>query len=311
MAKLLMTTLVAIGQAIAVIFVVASLVFVVSRATGDPITYLAPPDAGPEDIARLKAEYGLDEPMAQQYLDFIVDMARLDFGTSFRSDKAASDEVLARVPKTLELGAASLFISVTFGVVVGIVAAVKRGSPLDYAVRFLALVGQATPGFWLGLVLIYVFSVRLGWLPTGGSGGMKHLVLPALTLSLASMAAIMRLTRAGMLDVLQSDFIRTARAKGLGERVVIWRHGLRHALLPVITIVGLQVGRLIAGAVVIETVFAWPGLGRLMVNSISGADYPVVQAGVIVISASIVAANLLVDLTYRLIDPRIRAETMS
>lgn len=302
------TLVVGFVQSVVVILVVTSVVFVVSRSTGDPITILSPPDASPEDTEQLKEAYGLNEPLLKQYLRFMGDATRLDFGRSFRTDQSAFDEVLQRVPKTIQLGGAGLVFSIVFGVATGIFAAVRRGSPVDYVARLLALIGQATPSFWLGLVLIYVFGVKFGWFPTGGSGGIRHLVLPAFTLSLASMAGIMRLTRAGMLDVLQSDFIRTARAKGLGERLVVWRHALRNALLPVITIMGLQVGRLIAGAVVIETVFGWPGLGRLMINSIASADYPVLQAGVIVIAASIVFTNLLVDLTYRFIDPRIRIE---
>src|SRR5262245_60622682 len=289
-------------------FVVVTVVFVVSRAVGDPITIAAPPTATRAEIASLKAAAGLNDPLLVQYGRFLRDVAQLNFGTSFRTQQPARDEIRARIPTTAELAACGLAVAIAVGIPIGIVAAVLRDSPADYLARLLALVGQATPSFWLGLMLIYFFGVELGWLPTGGTGSWKHLVLPAVTLGMASMAAVMRLTRAGMLDVLQTDFIRTARAKGLREHTVIGRHALRHALLPVVTIMGLQVGRLFAGAILIETVFAWPGLGRLMITSIQSSDYPVVQAGVIFIAGAIVFANLAVDLIYRLIDPRIRDE---
>ncbi len=293
-------------QCLLVISVVVTLVFVVSRLTSDPITVAVPLTATTEEIEHLKDAAGLNDPLVEQYWRFVKDVVRLDFGTSFRTNQPALHEVMLRVPKTLELGATALLFSIVVGVSVGVLAAVKRGTPIDYFSRLLALIGQAVPSFWLGLMFIYFFAVELSWLPTGGIGGLNHLVLPALTLSMGSMAAISRLTRGGMLDVLQSDFVRTARAKGLAEQTVIWRHALRNALMPVVTVMGLQVGRLIAGAIVVETVFAWPGLGRLMISSITTGDYPVVQTGVILISASIVLANLIVDLSYQIIDPRIR-----
>src|SRR5262249_26187886 len=223
-----------------------------------------------------------------------------------RTQQPARDEIRARIPTTAELAACGLAVAIAVGIPIGIVAAVLRDSPADYLARLLALVGQATPSFWLGLMLIYFFGVELGWLPTRGRGWWRPLFPPAVTLGMASMAAVMRLTRAGMLDVLQTDFIRTARAKGLRERTVIVRHALRHALMPVVTVMGLQVGRLLAGAVVVETVFGWPGVGRLVISSIQSRDYPVGQCAVILIASTVALAIGAVDLSYRLIDPRIQ-----
>lgn len=296
-----------LAQSLAVVFVVVSIVFVVARVAGDPINYLAPANATTEEIAVIRRQEGLDEPIHRQYVTFVWDAARLDFGRSYRTKQPAVVEVRARLLKTAELAAAALVFALAFGIPLGIVAALKRGTLLDLACRLLALTGQAVPNFWLGLMLILFFGVRLGWLPTGGSEGPSSVILPAVTLGSLSAAAIMRLTRSGMLDVLRTDYVRTARAKGLPERVVITRHALRHALIPVVTLLGLLMGRLIAGAIVVETVFGWPGLGRLMISSIKSFDYPVVQVGVIFIASSIVLANLAVDLSYEVIDPRIRS----
>jgi peptide/nickel transport system permease protein len=292
--------------AAAVVFTVVTVVFFVSRVIGNPVSYLAPVDATPEDLARIEQAYGLNEPILVQYRDFIWDVARLDLGRSFRTGQPAVSEVRARVGKTLQLGVLALFFSLALGIPLGILAAIRRGSPLDLVARLLALFGQAAPSFLLGLLLIFVFAVRLDWFPTAGASGWKSLVLPTITLGALTSAGVMRLTRSGMLDVLDSDFVRTARAKGLRERTVVRRHALRHALLPVVTVLGIQVGRLIAGAVIVETVFAWPGLGRLIVGAIQTSDYPVVQAGIIVIASSIVLANTAVDISYRFIDPRIQ-----
>lgn len=294
-------------QSLFVVFIVVSVVFVVARIAGDPMAYLAPPNSTDQDIAELRRREGLDRPLIQQYGDFLWDSVRLDMGKSYRTGQPAVFEVRARVGKTAQLTAAALAFALIIGLPLGIMSALYRGTPIDVLARLLALFGQAVPNFWLGLMLILLFGVRLGWLPTGGTGSLKHLVLPAVTLGALSAAAIMRLTRSGMIDVLGADFIRTARAKGLAERHVIWRHALRHALVPVMTLLGLLVGRLIAGAIIVETVFAWPGLGRLMINSITSFDYPVVQVGVIFVASAIVLANMVVDLSYQLIDPRIRA----
>ena len=230
-------------------------------------------------------------------------------GTSFRGGgKSAIDAIGDRAENTLKLGVAGVVFALALAVPLGILAALKRGTVIDWLARFVAVIGQATPSFWLGLMMIFFFAVQLGWFPTGGAKeGFRSLILPALALGLFEMVAIMRLTRSGMIDVLETDFIRTARAKGLSERVVIRRHALRHALLPVVTMLGLSLGRLIGGSVIIEMVFAWPGIGRLIIDSILKNDFPMVQASIIVLAASIAVVNLLVDVSYRLIDPRIRA----
>jgi peptide/nickel transport system permease protein len=294
-----------LSQAVLVVLIVVTIVFVASRISGDPITYLAPFNATPSQIDAIKRSEGLDDPLYQQYGRFLSGVLRLDMGRSFRTSQPAMHEVKIRVGRTLELGVSAILFSLLVGVPLGVVAAVARGTPLDILARVIALIGQATPNFWLRLMLIFFFSLRQKWLPTGGPGGLDHLVLPMITLGAVGAAAIMRLTRSGMLDVLGADFVRTARAKGLSERTVILRHALRHAFLPVMTLLGIQVGRVIAGAVVVETVFAWPGIGRLSINSIQGHDYPVVQACVLVIASTIVLANLLVDFSYRFVDPRI------
>ncbi|MGD9890535.1 MAG: ABC transporter permease [Dehalococcoidia bacterium] len=295
-------------QSVFVVLVVVTVVFVVARATGDPITIMAPIDATQAEIDQIKEEEGLNDPLYVQYGSFLLNSARLDMGTSFRTRQSALEEVTARLWPTLQLGIAALAFSLVVGIPVGVLSAVKRGTPPDFLARTLALLGQATPNFWLGLMLILLFAVRLGWFPTGGSGSIRNLILPAVTLGAASCAAVVRLTRSGMIDVLSSDFIRTARAKGLSGFAVLRRHALRHALVPVLTILGIQVGHVIAGAIVVETVFAWPGMGRLMIQSINSSDYPVVQVGVIFIATSIVLANALVDICYTIIDPRIRAQ---
>jgi peptide/nickel transport system permease protein len=294
-------------QSLIVVLVVVTVVFIVTRATGDPITLLAPIDATQADIERIQRAEGLKDPLYQQYVRFLWHAAHLDLGTSFRTRQPASEEVARRLGPTLQLGASAIAISLLIGIPVGVLSAVRRGSVFDLLARLLALLGQALPNFWLGLMLILLFAVRLNWLPTGGTGGIRHLILPAFTLGAASGAAVVRLTRSGMLEVMSSDFIRTARAKGLRERVIIGRHAMRLALFPVITILGLQVGQVIAGAIIVETVFAWPGIGRLMIQSINSSDYPVVQAGVLSIASAIVLANALVDVCYGVLDPRIRS----
>jgi len=294
-------------QGILVVFVVVSVVFLVSRLARNPVEYLTTDETTVEEKELLKEQLGLSGPIGIQYVNFLIDAVQLDLGNSFISARPALSEVSSRASKTLQLGAAALIFSLALGIPLGIIAALRRASPTDWLARLLAVLGQATPNFWLGLMLVFFFSVQLGWMPTGGSGGVKHIILPTITLGLLTSAVSMRLTRSGMIDVMNTDFIRTARAKGLRESTVIWRHALRHALLPVATILGLQVGYLIAGTIIVEQVFAWPGLGRLMLHTITVGDFPVLIAAILVISTSIVAANSLVDLSYPLIDPRIRA----
>lgn len=293
-------------QTILVIWVVVSIVFIVSRLVGDPVQSLLPIDATNEEIERERERLGLNDPLIVQYGRFLGDAVQFDLGFSYHRTGPAIDQVLDKIPNTVRLTLSGLFVAVVLGLPLGVLAALKRGSPIDWLARIVAVFGQAVPSFWLGLMLIFFVAIRIEWFPTAGYEGFSSLILPAIALGLASAAGFMRLTRSGMIDVMSTDFIRTARAKGLNERTVIMRHGLRHALLPVMTIFGIELGRLIAGSVIIEYVFSWPGIGYLMINSILQSDYPVVQAGVAVIAFSIALGNLLVDISYRYIDPRIR-----
>jgi peptide/nickel transport system permease protein len=243
-----------------------------------------------------------------QYVRFLADVVAGDFGTSFRHQQPALPLVLERLPATLELALAALVLAVAVALPLGIVAALHRGRLADLLAMGFAVVGQATPYFWMGIMLILVVSVELGWLPTSGRGSWRHLILPAVTLGTHFAAALARLTRTSMLEVLGQNYVTTARAKGLSECQVILTHALKNAAVPVVTLIGLQFGTLLGGAVVTETIFAWPGVGRLAVQSIFVRDYPVVQAGVFVLALSFVAINLLVDLLYGYLDPRIRSE---
>ena len=296
-------------QAFFVVFIVVTTVFFVSRTVGNPEATMLPLEARDVDIEALKETLGLNDPLIVQYGIFLGNLAQGDFGTSWRGGGTpAIGAIGERATNTLKLGAAGVVFAIVLAVPLGILAALKRGTVIDWLARFVAVIGQATPSFWLGLMMIFFFAVQLGWFPTGGAkDGFRSLILPALALGLFEMVAIMRLTRSGMIEVLDTDFIRTARAKGLSERVVIGRHAVRHALLPVVTMLGLSLGRLIGGSVIIEMVFAWPGIGRLIIDSILKNDFPMVQASIIVLAASIAIVNLLVDVSYRLIDPRIRA----
>ena len=297
-------------QTILVIWIVVSIVFVVSRLVGDPVQSLLPLDATNEEQEDLREKFGLNDPLIEQYGRFIVDAVQLDFGYSFHRTGPAMEQVSSKVLGTVRLTAAGLVLALALGLPLGILAALRRGTVLDWLARVVAVFGQATPSFWLGLMLIFFLAVKVSWFPTAGAEGFRSLVLPAVALGLLSAAGFMRLTRSGMIDVMNTDFIRTARAKGLSERVVIFRHGLRHALIPVMTILGIELGRLIAGSVIIEVVFSWPGIGRLMIDSILQSDYPTVQAGVAVIAGAIALGNLFVDLSYRIIDPRIRTAAL-
>ncbi len=297
-------------QAFFVVFLVVTIVFFVSRLVGDPVATMLPMESRvAADVEQLKETLGLNDPLFVQYGNFLWDLAQGDLGTSFRSGgKPAIGAIGDRALNTFKLGAAGMVFAIALGAPLGLVAALRRGRAVDWLARFLAVIGQATPSFWLGLMLIFFFSVQLGWFPTAGAeDGFRSLILPALSLGLLELVAITRLTRSGMIDVLDTDFIRTARAKGLSERVVIRRHALRNALLPVVTLLGLSLGRLIGGSVIVEIVFSWPGVGRLIIDSILREDFPMVQASIIVFAISITVANLLVDVSYRFIDPRIKA----
>lgn len=296
-------------QSIMVVFVVVSLVFVGSRLIGDPIEAYSAQNATQEAIDAARERLGLLDPLIVQYGNFLAGVVRLDFGDSIFTDQPAWDEVSARLWSTIQLSLAAFVLILAVGVPIGVLAAVRRGSIPDLLARLVALVGQAMPNFWLGLLLIFIFSVRLGWLPTSGRGGFENLILPAITLAGFGAAAAMRLTRSGMLEVLSNDYIRTAQAKGLTNRTVIVRHALRNALLGLVTVLGIMLAQLLAGSIIVEVVFAWPGVGRLIFRSISLRDFPVIQVGVLVIAVWFVVINILVDISYNFLDPRIRVGT--
>jgi len=290
-----------------VLFGVSVLVFSIIRLIpGDPAEAMAGPHATREMIERIRTEFGLDKPIHLQFLRFMSGLLRGDLGRSIRTQRPVMAEILDRLPHTLELAAASMLLATVFGMLAGIISAAKPYSFFDHLSMFLALVGISLPVFWLGLMLMLLFSLKLGWLPAAGRGTLAHLVLPSITLAAASMALIARMTRSSLLEVLRQEYVVAARAKGLPERDVLFRHALKNALVPVITIIGLRFGTLLSGAVLTETVFAWPGVGRLMVDSISARDYPVVQGAVLVLALSFVFINLAVDLLYAVFNPRIR-----
>jgi peptide/nickel transport system permease protein len=273
---------------------------------------MASPDATKEEIDQLRHNLGFDRPIYIQYLDFASDAVRGDFGTSLRQGQPVFDLIIDRMPATLKLALTAFILSVVISIPVGIISATKRNSWADNFVMGFSLLGQSLPGFFLGIMLIYIFGGKLGWLPSFGQGdgslvsSIKHLILPAITLSTFSLARNARLVRSSLLEVLGLDFVRTARSKGLAERVVMYRHALKNALIPVVTIFGLEFGTLLGGAVITETVFAWPGIGRLVVLAIQQRDFPVVVGAVTIIAIVFVFLNLVVDLLYGVIDPRVR-----
>jgi peptide/nickel transport system permease protein len=295
-------------HAVFVIWGVVTAVFFLVRLTGDPTPFLVDQSATQQEIGDARHRLGLDRPLGVQYLDFVLAALRGDFGASIREKRPAMSMVLEHLwPATVELAAAALVLSTLFAIPLGVVSATHRNGALDHASRLASLFLQSMPSFWLGLMLILIFAVELGGLlPAYGAGTMRHLILPAVTLAAAPLAQNVRLIRSGMLEVLQQDYVRTARAKGLAERFVIYRHALRNAAIPVITVTGLSLGFMLSGAVIIETVFSWPGMGRLIVQAVPGRDFPVIQAGVFVFALIFVALNLLVDLLYTVVDPRVR-----
>jgi peptide/nickel transport system permease protein len=282
-------------------------VFFLVRLTGDPVAVLLGDSATEADRLALVAELGLDRSLPEQYLIFLGDMLRGDLGRSISGDQSpALDLVLQRLPYSLLLALAALVITMSLGAPLGVAAAMFRGGPIDNAARMAALLGQSIPPFWLGLVLIYVFAVTLEWLPTSGFGGFANIILPAVTMALFSLAAVVRLIRSSMIEQLTSEYVKLARAKGLSETRVVWGHAFRNGVFPVITFMGSFFATMITGAVVIETVFSWPGVGRLALDSILRRDFPVIQAVVLVITTLYIVANLIVDLLYAWLDPRIR-----
>jgi ABC-type dipeptide/oligopeptide/nickel transport system permease component len=296
-------------QAVPVLFGVSVGVFLmIHLIPGDPAELVAGQMATREDVENVRRALGLDRPLLEQYLGFAGRALTGDFGISFRTNRPVSEEILARYGNTLLLGAAALLIAAVVGGLAGILAAVRRFTWVDNTALALSILAVSTPAFSLGLLLILGFSVGLGVLPMTGFDSWDAIVLPALTLSAASAAVICRIMRSSLVEVLENPYVRTARAKGLREHLVVWRHGVRNALIPVVTVAGLQLGYLLGSAVVTETVFAWPGLGRLLVQSIVARDFPVVQAAVLVVAVTFILVNIATDLLYALLDPRISAQ---
>jgi ABC-type dipeptide/oligopeptide/nickel transport system permease component len=295
-----------LARAFVALWLVSTVVFVVMRLSGDPVPLLLPPDAPRAEIFRVRAELGLDRPLPVQYGVFLANVARGDFGRSIHFREPAMTVVLGYVPASLELALTAFVLAALVAVPVGLVSAIRRNTLVDHVAMGVALVGQSAPTFFLGILFILVLSLQMGLFPTSGRGDWRNLVLPALTLGAFAMASIARLTRSAVLEVLRADFVRTARAKGVSEAFVVGKHTLRNAALPIITITGLQLGQLLAGAVVTETVFAWPGIGRLAIQSIYNRDYPVVQCTVFLSAASFVVINFLIDILYGVLDPRLR-----
>ena len=286
---------------------VVLLVFLMVRlAPGDPAILLAGEFATPETLEAIRTRYGLDRPLPEQFALYLGALLQGDLGESARSRRPVLEELKTYFPNTVVLATAAILVALATGIPLGILAALRQGSWLDLGVMVLALLGVSMPVFWFGLLAILIFSVELGWFPVAGTGTLAHLVLPAVTLGINATALLARMTRGTLVEVLSQDYIRTARAKGLAERVVIFKHALRNALIPVVTVAGLEFGSLLAGAVITETIFAWPGLGQLLVGSILSRDYPVVQGAVLLVAFTFTLVNLMVDLLYAWIDPRVR-----
>jgi len=288
---------------------VATLVFaLIHLIPGDPAQAILGETASAEEVAALREKLGLDRPLLEQYGGFLRNAAQGDLGTSLRSNAPVAQEITARLPATLELAAAAMFVAIGFSIPLGILAAVRRGTIVDHAATTVALTGISIPNFWLGPLLALVFAVELGWLPVSGRGTLAHLVLPAISLGAALAAILARMTRASLLEELREPYVQAARARGASNARAVLRHAFRNSLIPVVTLVGLQFGAVLTGAVITETIFAWPGIGRLLIQSIGFRDYPIVQGCILFIAVTYVGMNLLTDLVYGVLDPRIRYE---
>lgn len=294
---------------IPVLLGVSLLVFAIMSFTpGDPAQLILGENAPPEAVAELREEMGLNDPFVLRYARFVGDAVTGDLGRSYTSGRDVFDEIFSRFPNTLILAALGVIIAVIIGIPIGIISATRQYSMIDSGSMIFALLGVSMPNFWLGLMLILLFSVNLGWVPSGGYSDWSSLIMPAITLGTGSAAIITRMTRSSMLEVIRQDYIRTARAKGVAENVVINRHALKNALIPVITVIGLQFGYLLGGAVLTETVFSWPGVGRMMVDAIRQKDAPTVLGTVVFLATTFSLVNLFVDLLYGFVDPRIKSQ---
>lgn len=295
-------------HALIVLFFVATTVFFIMRVVGDPATLMLDANATVEEYAQLKENLGLNDPLPVQYASFLKNMVTLDLGTSYRYKQPVVDMIAQALPYTLELVGVSMLLAIPLAMAVGILAAVRRNSWLDNILTSLTITGRSMPTFWLGLLLMYVFAVVLKWLPPSGAGGLRYLILPAVTLSMGLATSTVRLTRNSMLSVIRQDYMTTAKAKGISSVQLLVGHGLRNSLVSVITMIALQVGNLLGGSIVVETVFSYPGIGRVLVSGILVYDYPVVQASIVIMAALFVGINLVVDLLYTVIDPRISVQ---
>lgn len=290
------------------IVLVMTFAFIVLRLSGDPASIMLGPDAPTDSVAAFRAEWGLDDPIWKQYFAYLKSIAQLDFGISMRDRSSAINLVLERIPATLALTVPTLFIQLGIGIPAGVFAALHRQSIADRGVIMLSIFGFTIPSFVMGLLLVLIFAVTLGWLPSGGQDSWRHAILPIVTMSVGGIGILARFSRSAMIEVLGQPYIRTAMAKGLSWRDVVWKHALPNASVPIVTIVGFMVGSLIAGAVVVESIFSWPGIGRLLIVSVSNRDLAVVQCLLLVIATAMVVANLCVDFAYGLLDPRLRSK---
>ena len=297
-----------LGQALVTLLILSLAVFLSVNLTGNPAIYLLGPDDGYEEYQQLKKNLGLDKPLHVRYAIFLGNAVRGDFGKSFTMGRSAQELLIQRFPATLQLAGAAFLIIMVVGIPMGVLSAVKRDSIFDQFGKFFAVAGIAAPSFWIAIMLVLLFGPILGWLPTHGRGGLDHFILPAFVLSWHSMAGVLRLSRSSMLEVLDSEYVKFARIKGLSERLVIYKHALKNAVIPVLTFSGLTLAGLMNGSVVVEVVFAWPGIGRLMLQGIQQRDFPVVQATVLAAGAFYIITALLVDILYAYVNPRIRFE---
>jgi peptide/nickel transport system permease protein len=289
-----------------VLLTVSILVFLLIYLSGDPVRLLAPLDAKPEDVERIRVLYGLDKPLIVQYWNFVINALQGDMGDSFRYDQPALDMVMDKLPATIRLALFSLTLTIVIGIPLGLWAGSRPNGVVDWVVSILTFIGISIPSFWLGIMLILLFADKLRWLPSSGDATWRHMLMPGITLSIYSIGLVSRLVRSTLIDVMQRDYIRTARAKGLREQIVLYRHALRNTMIPTVTVLGLQLGALLGGSVVVESVFAWPGVGWLMLQGIQNRDLPLVRAVVLVIGLGFVLINLVVDILYSRLDPRIR-----
>jgi ABC-type dipeptide/oligopeptide/nickel transport system permease component len=294
-----------IQTAVTLVFI-SMVVFALARASGDPVMLMAPPMATLEDMEVIREHLGLDKSMPEQYWIFLKNIVRGDLGKSIHNRRDVTELIGERLPNTVSLGLSAIFLGILVSLVLGVTASTKRGTWMDGGVKLLAILGQALPSFWLAMVAIFFFAEWLGWLPTSGMGSPSHYILPVLTLSFFMLPIMTRLIRSSMLEVLDSEYVKLARIKGLAEWLVVWKHALRNAIIPLLTAAGITFGTIVTGAVIIETVFAWPGLGRLMAEAVIGRDFPVIQGSVLLVAVVVLMVNLLVDVTYAVVDPRIR-----